>query len=65
MRKSHQEDTQAMLNVAKILKEIQGLDIQHLQSKIDTLHAINNLNFEPDFSGQNQKNNVQKQIQGV
>jgi hypothetical protein len=66
LRRSHQEDTQAMLNIAKILKEIQGMDIKHLQSKIDTLHAINNLNFEPEFNRQKQKNSLQQeQEQGV
>jgi len=41
MRKSHQEDTQSLLNVAKILKELEGLDINNLKTKIDTLHQIN------------------------
>lgn len=46
LRKSHQEDTESLLNVAKILKELQGLDISHLKSKLEVLHSINNLNFE-------------------
>lgn len=66
IRKSHQEDTQSMLNIAKILKEIQGMDIQHLQSKIETLHSINNLNFEPEFNRQKEKNALQQEEkQGV
>jgi hypothetical protein len=50
MRKSHQEDTQSLLNVAKILKELEGLDINNLKTKIDTLHQINNLDFDPQGS---------------
>jgi hypothetical protein len=65
MRKSHQEDTQSMLNIAKILKEIQGMDIDHLKAKIETLHAINNLNFEPDFSGAKQTSSLKKEVTGV
>lgn len=47
MRKSHQEDTQSMLNIAKMLKELDNLDITNLQAKVEMLHSINNLNFEP------------------
>ncbi|OGT44299.1 MAG: hypothetical protein A3F13_02715 [Gammaproteobacteria bacterium RIFCSPHIGHO2_12_FULL_40_19] len=50
IRKSHQEDTQSLLNVAKILKELQTLDMEHLKGKIETLHMINNLDFDPQGS---------------
>ena len=50
IRKSHQEDTQSMLNMAKVLKELQGLDMEHLKGKIETLQMINNLDFDPQAS---------------
>jgi len=50
IRKSHQEDTQSLLNVAKILKELQNLDMTHLKGKIETLQMINNLDFDPQGS---------------
>lgn len=60
IRKSHLDDTESLLNVAKIMKELQGLDIQHLQAKITMLHDINNLNFEPDFSSKERKSLLQQ-----
>lgn len=47
MRKSKQEDTTAMLNLVKILKELDGMDTAHLLQKIETLHRINELEFDP------------------
>ena len=50
IRKSHQEDTQSLLNVAKILKELEGIDMANLKGKIETLHLINSLDFDPQGS---------------
>ncbi len=47
MRKSKQEDSQAMLNLVKILKELDGMDTAHLLQKVETLHRINELEFDP------------------
>ena len=65
IRKSHLDDTESLLNVAKIMKELQGLDISNLQAKITMLHDINNLNFEPDFTGGETKSKLKQTLTGV
>jgi len=55
LKKAHQEDTAGMLNIVKAIKEIQGLDMTNLMSKLEMLHSINNLNFnEPVLATSNQ-----------
>jgi hypothetical protein len=61
IRKSHQEDTQSFLNIAKLLKEIEGLDISHISKKIEMLHSINNLNFEPNTGQENNRSVINNQ----
>ena len=46
LKKSGQEDTQSLLNLVKAVKEIQGMDITNLASRLEMLHSINDLNFE-------------------
>jgi len=36
-----------MLNIVKIIKELQSMDTEHLASKIEMLHRINELEFNP------------------
>jgi len=47
LRKSQEEDTASMLNIVKIIKELQSMDTEHLASKIEMLHRINELEFNP------------------
>lgn len=47
LRRSEQEDTASMLNLVKTLKELQGMDLQGLMNKVEILHRINELEFEP------------------
>ncbi len=54
LRKSEQEDTASMLNLVKILKELDGMDMDHMMKKVDMLHRINELEFDPTRALQNQ-----------
>ena len=47
LKKSQQEDTASMLNLVKIFKELQGMDTEHLSAKVEMLHRINELEFDP------------------
>lgn len=40
LKRAHQEDTQSLLNIIKGLKELQGMDIQHVQEKINVVKNI-------------------------
>lgn len=40
IRKSKEEDSQALLNFAKTLKELQGMDIDHATKQVDTLITL-------------------------
>ena len=40
LRRAHQEDTASMLNVVKALKELQGMDLDHLMQRIQILNEI-------------------------
>lgn len=47
LKKSEQEDTASMLNLVKILKELQGMDQTRLMNNVEMLHRINELEFDP------------------
>jgi len=47
LKKSQQEDTASMLNLVKILKELEGMDLDHLMKKVEVLHNINDIEFNP------------------
>lgn len=40
LRRAHEEDTQSLLNVVKTLKELKGLDLDHLTKQIELLQAL-------------------------
>lgn len=46
IRRSHEEETASMLNLVKALKELGQMDTDHLKSKLEMLHSINELNFD-------------------
>lgn len=46
IRRSKEEETAAVLNLVKALKEIQHMDTDHLKSKLEMLHSINEINFD-------------------
>ena len=40
LRRAHQEDTASLLNVVKALKELKGMDLEHLQQQIEILNGL-------------------------
>src|SRR5690606_38451839 len=40
LRRAHQEDTASLLNVVKALKELKGLDLDHLMKQVELLNAL-------------------------
>jgi hypothetical protein len=40
LRRAHQEDTASLLNVVKALKELQGLNLDHVMKEIEILNAL-------------------------
>lgn len=40
LRRAHQEDTASLLNVVKALREIKGMDLDHLGKQLELLQAI-------------------------
>ena len=40
LRRAHQEDTASLLNVVKALKEIKGLDLDHLSKQLEMLQML-------------------------
>lgn len=46
LSRAETEDTASLLNLVKILKELQTVDTQNLLSKVDTLQRINSLEFD-------------------
>jgi len=40
LRRAHQEDTASLLNVVKALKELKGMDLDHLMQQVEILNAI-------------------------
>lgn len=40
LRRAHQEDTASLLNVVKALKELRGMDLDHIMQQVDILNAL-------------------------
>jgi hypothetical protein len=40
LRRAHQEDTASLLNVIKAIKELKGMDLDHLMTQVDILNAL-------------------------
>ncbi len=40
LRRAHQEDTASLLNVVKALKELKGMDLEHIMQQVEILNAI-------------------------
>ena len=40
LRRAHQEDTASLLNVVKALKELKGMDLDHIMQQVDILNAL-------------------------
>ena len=40
LRRAHQEDTASLLNVVKALKELRGMDLDHLMQQVEILNAL-------------------------
>ena len=59
IRRSETEDTAALVNLLKALKELKGMDIDHLSRSLETLHSINEL----DFEGQ-QREKLEEMVEG-
>lgn len=52
IRRAEHEDTASLLNLVKTLKELQGMDLTNLASRISMLSDINSLNFEEKMEAQ-------------
>lgn len=68
INKSKLDQAQSLLEIAKAMKELQGLDINHLKEKIAILHEINNIDFDPnatEISRIQQKNSIKSNKQEV
>ena len=44
LKRAQQEDTNSLLNLIKGIKELEGMDIEHLQSKINIMQQLNQEN---------------------
>lgn len=40
LRRAHQEDTASLLNVIKAIKELKGMDLDHLMQSVEILNAV-------------------------
>lgn len=58
LKRAHTEDTASLLNILKSLKELDGMDISHLQKKVDILNSIVPEVTTTPTTGQNQTANV-------
>lgn len=61
LKRAHQEDTAGLLNLIKAAKELQGMDLTNLLSKLDILHSVNNLDFEGPSALKNEQQSNQPQ----
>jgi hypothetical protein len=41
LRRAHQEDTASLLNVIKAMKELKGMDLEHIQQQLEILQMVN------------------------
>lgn len=46
LRRADQEDTHSLLNLIKGVKELEGMDIEHLQQRMSIVETLNNANKE-------------------
>lgn len=58
LKRAHTEDTAALLNVLKALKELDGMDLTQLEQKLNILNALQPEAEVTPTSGQTIKNNV-------
>ncbi len=56
LKRAHTEDTAALLNVLKALKELDGMDLTQLEQKLNILNALQPEAEVTPTTGQNQKN---------
>ncbi len=59
IKRAHTEDTAALLNVIKAIKELEGMDLSHLQQKLDLLNTLNPMTQENPSIGQNTEMSIQ------
>lgn len=50
LKRAESEDTQALLNFAKALKELQGMDIEHIERQVGILTALKDMNQPQETS---------------
>ncbi len=55
LKKSQQEDTHSLLNLIKGIKELEGMDIQHLQERLNIVRAINEDIQQQELNQQSQE----------
>lgn len=53
LKRAHTEDTAALLNVLKALKELDGMDLTHLEQKVNILNALQPEATTTPTTGQN------------
>ncbi len=56
LKRSHTEDTAALLNIIKALKELEGMDIEHLKMKVEILNSVKEETEGSSVTGQNEQN---------
>jgi hypothetical protein len=56
LKRAHTEDTAALLNVLKALKELDGMDLTQLEQKLNILNALQPEATVSPTTGQNQQN---------
>jgi len=57
LRRAHQEDTASLLNVVKALKELKGMDLEHIMQQVEILNALSPA-ANPDKQVVGEKQNV-------
>ena len=61
LSRAEQEDTASLLNLVKIIKELETMDTTHLISKVNMLKSLHELNFDKE-DPENQKTNTTQKI---
>jgi hypothetical protein len=54
INRSKEEETASILNLLKAIKELEGIDLDHLQKKIEILHSVNQSSNEESTQNQSQ-----------
>ncbi len=57
LRRAHQEDTASLLNVVKAIKELRGMDLEHIMQQVEILNAMSPI-ANPDKEVVGSKQNV-------